>query len=474
MTTGEKIVIIGNGPAGTRAAETLCRAGCSDVTVISEAPTSGGQIYRRQPSGFSRDARTLYGDDSDKARRLHAAFDALADRIALKAETAVWNILDRQIYTYGPGGIEVLPFDRLILATGAMDRILPIPGWTLPGVFTLGGAQIALKHQCCAIGRAVVFVGTGPLLYLVAYQYAKAGANVVAVLDSARFADKARALPRLALAPRLLLRGLVYRRYLTQRGVPIHEGARPLAIDGEAAVAGLRFRDATGKEGELACDAVGLGFGLNPELQLAELAGGHTVFDPAKRQWLLAHDGEGRAAERVYVAGDGVAIGGADVAELAGERAALALLADLGQAVDRLRLKQIGKELSRLAAFRTGLDRAFAYPAGWIAEQPDETILCRCENVTFGDVRATIRRHAPREINRLKALARPGMGRCQGRVCGAILAELLAATSNRPLDTVGRLRGQAPVKPLPYAAAADRAAPAIHDWMTTDEVEPVR
>lgn len=473
MTIGEKIVVIGNGPAGSRAAETLCRAGCQDVTVISEASASGGQIYRRQPPGFTRDAKTLYGDDSDKAQRLHAAFDGLAGRVALRAETMVWNILDRQIYTHGPGGIEILPFDRLILATGAMDRILPIPGWTLPGVFTLGGAQIALKHQCCAIGRTVVFVGTGPLLYLVAYQYAKAGANVVAVLDSSGFAGKAQAAPRLALAPRLLLRGLAYRRYLTRSGVPIHEGARPLAIMGDDCVSGLRFRDADGKERTLACDAVGLGFGLNPELQLAELAGGRTVFDPDKRQWLLAHDGEGRAADRVYVAGDGVAIGGADVAELAGERAALALLADLGQLVDHARLRAISRKLSRLAAFRAGLDRAFAYPAGWIAEQPDDTILCRCENVTFGDVRAAIARHAPGEVNRLKALARPGMGRCQGRVCGAVLAELLAATSGRPLETVGRLRGQAPIKPLPYAAAADQAATAIHDWMTTDDVEPV-
>jgi hydrogen cyanide synthase HcnB len=473
MTIAGRIVVVGNGPAGTRAAETLCRAGCHDVSVISEAPASGGQIYRRQPPGFSRDAKTLYGDDDDKARRLHAAFDALADRITLRSDTLVWNILDGQVYTHGPDGIAILPFDRLVLATGAMDRILPVPGWTLPGVFTLGGAQVALKHQCCAIGRAVAFVGTGPLLYLVAYQYAKAGANVVAVLDSAGYADKALAAPRLALAPRLLLRGLVYRRYLARRGVPIHEGARPLAITGDVSVSGLHFRDAAGEERELACDAVGLGFGLAPEFQLAELAGGRATFDPARRQWLLAHDGEGRAAERLYVAGDGVAIGGADVAELAGERAALALLADLGQAVDPSRLAQIGRRLKRLAAFRSGLDAAFAYPASWIAEQPDETVLCRCENVTFGDVRAAIARHAPQEVNRLKAVARPGMGRCQGRVCGAVLAELLAATLDRPLESVGRLRGQAPIKPLPYDAAASQAAPAIEAWMTADEVDMV-
>ncbi|EIM76976.1 BFD/(2Fe-2S)-binding domain-containing protein [Nitratireductor aquibiodomus RA22] len=227
---------------------------------------------------------------------------------------------------------------------------------------------------------------------------------------------------------------------------------------------GVRFT-ARGRTHDIECDAVGLGFGLNSEMQLAEITGCRIVFDSLRRQWTVGHDGQGRAGAGVYIAGDGAAIGGADVAELAGERAALALLSDLGVEPAVRRQSKIRRSLARHARFRAGVDTAFAYPYRWIKEQPDETILCRCENVTFGDVRAAIARFEPSEVNRLKALARPGMGRCQGRVCGPVLAELLAATTGKPLDEVGKLRGQAPVKPVSYDAIATLASPEVNAWM---------
>lgn len=460
----EKIVIIGSGPAGTRAAETLLHQDCRNLTVISEAPASGGQIYRRQPPGFQRKPDELYGSEAEKAVALHRSFDALADKVDYRPDTLVWNVFDRKVFTNGPQGVDEIPFDRLVLTTGAMDRILPVPGWTVPGVFTLGGAQIALKHQSCAIGRAVVFAGAGPLLYLVAWQYMKAGANVVAVLDTASLARKITASAKLLALPALLLRGLKFRRDLKAKGVALHEGVRLSGIEGKQSVQGVTFIKGQGVH-RLDCDAVGLGFGLNPEMQLAELAGGRTRFDRTFRQWVLAHDGEGRAAERVYVAGDGQAIGGADVAELTGERAAWAVLADLGLPVSDERRNLIRRKLKRQAIFRQGIEASFPLPAQWLADTPDETILCRCENVTFGEVRAVIAELEPRDINRLKAFARPGMGRCQGRVCGHVLAELLAAETGRPLEDVGRLRGQAPVKPLDYAAAAGKADPSIPLWL---------
>lgn len=468
MAGDDRIVVVGSGPAGSRAAETLYRAGCRNLTVISEAPESGGQIYRRQPNGFKRPPASLYGDDAAKAVRLHGTFDAFAGEIDYRPNTLVWNIFDGAVHTSDVSGTGRLEFDRLILSTGAMDRVIPIPGWTLPGVFTLGGSQIALKNQACSIGRAVVFAGTGPLLYLVAYQYAKAGANVVAVLDSASYADKIRGAVRMARAPRMLLRGLAYRRYLSRRRIMLREGVRLRAIQGADTVQGIHF-SAGGQDGFVPCDAVGLGFGLNPEMQLAEIAGCRTRFDAANRQWVIAHDGQGRAGDGVYVAGDGSAIGGADVAELAGERAALALLTDIGLPASKARLRQIERALGREATFRKGVETSFPFPADWIGEAPDETILCRCENVTFGEVRAAIARFEPQEVNRLKALARPGMGRCQGRVCGPVLAELLAATTGTPLDQVGKLRGQGPVKPISYGRTCGQADPQVDAWMQAGE-----
>jgi NADPH-dependent 2,4-dienoyl-CoA reductase/sulfur reductase-like enzyme len=150
----ERIVIVGAGPAGMRAAEVLAVSGARPV-VLDEAPASGGQIYRRQPDGFTRGYDTLYGFEADKARRLHRAFDALGERIEHRPGSLVWGIEGRHLLVLRDGLGESVPFDRLLLATGAMDRVIPLPGWTLPGVYTLGGAQVALKHQGCAIGRRV-------------------------------------------------------------------------------------------------------------------------------------------------------------------------------------------------------------------------------------------------------------------------------------------------------------------------------
>ena len=192
----ERIVIVGAGPAGMRAAETLIAAGLRP-TVLDEAPASGGQIYRRQPAQLRRPYGDLYGFDACKARRLHDAFDRLRGGVDYRADCLVWNLEGNCLQILNAGVPEVAPFDRLILATGAMDRVLPFPGWTLPGVYTLGGAQVALKSQACAIGYRTVFVGSSPLLPYVAYQYAKAGAEVVAVLDTATHADKLRSIPGL-------------------------------------------------------------------------------------------------------------------------------------------------------------------------------------------------------------------------------------------------------------------------------------
>ena len=266
----------------------------------------------------------------------------------------------------------------------------------------------------------------------------------------------------------LYRRGLAYRRYLSRKRVMLREGVRLRSVEGTESVQGIRF-SAGGRDDFIPCDAVGLGFGLTPEMQLAEIAGCRTRYDKANRQWVVAHDGQGRAGDGIYVAGDGSAIGGADVAELAGERAALALLADIGLPSSKTRMRQIGRELGRLATFRKGVETSFPFPADWIGEAPDETILCRCENVTFGEARAAIAKFEPREVNRLKALARPGMGRCQGRVCGPVLAELLAATTGKPLDQVGKLRGQGPVKPISYGSACGQADPQIDAWMRAGE-----
>ncbi|MDA0230822.1 MAG: FAD/NAD(P)-binding oxidoreductase [Proteobacteria bacterium] len=447
MSSTENILIIGAGPAGTRAAEILVRQGLRPI-VVDDAPASGGQVYRRQPPGFRRSAKLRYGFEAAKAEALHATFDALRERVDYRPETSVWSIENNVAFTIGPNGVTRIPFAALLLCTGGVDRILPIPGWTLPGAFTLGGAQIALKAQGCAIGTRVAFMGSGPLLYLVAYQYAHAGAKVAAVLDTARLRDALPVIPGLLAGGTTLAKGLWYQNWLRFKGIPLKRGIRPVAVDGEDRVSGLRFHDAKGRERRIDCDAMAFGWGVKPECQLAELAGCDMRFDAAARQWLPECDAEGRSsAEAVYLAGDGAGVMGADAAEYRGELAALALLADRGLAAHAGRREYLKTRLRRLMRFRIALERALPYPAGLAAALADDTIVCRCEGVTAGDIRQS-QSLKPDEINRAKAYTRLGMGRCQGRMCGIAAAEILAHRKGVGLAEVGRLRGQAPIKPL--------------------------
>jgi NADPH-dependent 2,4-dienoyl-CoA reductase/sulfur reductase-like enzyme len=451
----ESPVIVGAGPAGVRAADVLVAAGLKPI-VVDEAPASGGQIYRRQPLGFRRGA-TVYGFEAKKANAVHATFDSLAARINYRSRTTVWNLRPGRLYTVRDAAAEEIAFRDIILATGAMDRIVPIPGWTLPGVFTLGGAQIALKAQGCVIGRRTAFVGTGPLLWLVAYQYFKAGGAVAAVIDTTPFATKARHAAGLLRGGATFAKGLYYTATLRARGIRIVEGATPLAIAGKEHVIGLRWRTARG-EASADCDAVAIGFGLKPEAQLADLAGVPFRWNAAQRVWEPTRDADGRTpVAGVYLAGDGSGIAGADAAEIDGALAAYALLADRGVAVDHAKVAALTARRARLAGFRTALDAAFPFPAALAAATADDTIVCRCEAVTAGEMRAAARSLDAREVNRAKAFSRVGMGRCQGRVCGLVAGEILAAALNVPADAVGMLRTQPPVKPLPMTAMQQAA-----------------
>ncbi|MFT3719490.1 FAD-dependent oxidoreductase [Pseudorhodoferax sp.] len=444
-------VIVGAGPAGVRAAATLLAHGLAPI-VLDEAPRAGGQIYRRPPEGFGRSAEELYGTEARRAQDVHATFERIRPRLDHRPQTLVWSaqpdLLDLLHLPTREAGS--LPWRDVIVATGATDRVLPIPGWTLPGVYTLGGAQVALKYQGCAIGDAVVFAGTGPLLYLVACQYAQAGARVVAVLDTAPAAARYRAAPAMLGQLAVAAKGMRLVGWLRLRGVPMHHGVRLLRAEGAQAVEQLVWRDSAGREQRTACTAVGLGHALRPETQLADLLGCAFEFSALHRCHVPRVDAARRSSvPGVYLAGDGAGILGADAAELSGELAAWSLLEDRQLATDHRRTARLRRRLAGMERFRHALETAFPFPGDWAAQAPDDLVVCRCENVTAGTLRETAAACGAREINRLKALCRVGMGRCQGRMCGAAAAEILAQAQSVPLAEVGRLRGQAPIKPLP-------------------------
>ncbi|MFM0737407.1 NAD(P)/FAD-dependent oxidoreductase [Paraburkholderia xenovorans] len=463
MSDERRVVIVGAGPAGVRAAETLVAAGLKPV-VLDENARWGGQIYRQPPTNgtFQRSKKTLYGFEARKADALHTTMAALLPHLDYCPDTLAWACEPGRLDALHAGREISVPFSHLIIASGATDRVLPVPGWTLPGVYTLGAAQVALKSQGCAIGQRVVLAGTGPLLYLVAYQYVKAGAHVLAVLDTSPLSQQIAATPKLLSQPSTFAKGVYYVAWLKTHGVRIERDVDLLGIHGTRGVNAIEWRRSGANSNSpaetLACDAVGLSFGLKPETQLADLAGCRFRFDAHNRCWLPELDAAGRSSVRgIYLAGDGAGIAGADAAELAGRRTALALLDDLGIAHPRgpgMRdTASLERDLKRIAVFRQGIEAAFAPPANCASQWPDGMTVCRCEEIDAGTLRRCIRNGEASEINRLKALTRVGMGRCQGRMCGEAALALLSEETGRPLAAVGRLRSQPPVKPIPLSPA---------------------
>ncbi|RWC50554.1 MAG: NAD(P)/FAD-dependent oxidoreductase [Mesorhizobium sp.] len=443
-----RIVIVGAGPAGIRAAAMLVEARLHPI-VIDEGHRAGGQIYRRPPAGFVRTPEQLYGSEAAKARALHALFDRLVEQGLLThcAGSSVIAVHGGRLHVLGESGVQVISYDRLILATGASDRVAPVPGWQNAGVYSLGAAQIGLKAQGVALGRRIVLIGSGPLLTLVGAQLVKAGADVAAVLDTSSWRQQMGGFSGLAARPVVALRGLALRARLGRR---YHAGVTLERIEAdEHGVVALHWRDAGGRQQQTPCDMVGMGWHLRAETHLADLAGCTFTYDEQWQQWLPKTDEMGRAGNGVYLAGDGVRLLGADGAEVAGRLAAAACLADLGYQPPSAGADL--RKLARVERFARGLARAFPWPAAMVRALPDEAIVCRCESVTAAAVREGTD-FGGSEANRVKSLSRVGMGRCQGRYCQLAAVELVAAQAGCEPDAVGRFRGQAPVRPAPIGA----------------------
>lgn len=456
MSATDPVIIVGAGPAGVSAARALVEAGHRPI-LIDEGMLPGGQIFRRAPAPLARSGKDTYGFEATRAHALEVHFAAILPSITYYPETLIWGIEPGTIHLARKDGTLRQPWTRLIVAPGAMDRIVPVKGWTGPGVFTLGGAQIALKAQASLIGGEVVFVGSGPLLYLVAYQYARAGARVVAVLEHADPFRHVSSMAGLVAGGRILAKGLYYMAWLRAHGIVVETRAEPTEIlrNRNGRVSGVRFLKGT-RETTLTCDAVGIGYGLKSETQLADLLGVDFIFDRQHRQWLPKTDADGRSSVKgVYFAGDGLAIRGSEVAEMTGELAARALLADEASAyappVSGLR-----QRVARMDEFRRALDGVFPFPSRMASMSPDDTVICRCEGLTAGSLREAVTTSGEFDINRIKAFTRLGMGRCQARVCAPMAAELIAAQAAVDIAAVGRIRGQAPVKPVPLTALARR------------------
>jgi thioredoxin reductase/bacterioferritin-associated ferredoxin len=453
------LAVIGAGPAGGNAALEAARHGLS-VCLIEESPVPGGQVWRAPAPGLAA------GDDPD-ARAGAALRAALAAApLERRLGARVW-LIGRdgpgwRIDLVRDGQAETVAARALLLATGAHERIIPFPGWTLPGVIGLAAATILLKSQKMLPGRRVVVAGCGPLLAVVAAGILKAGGQVAAVVDLDARADWIAALPALAARPDLLARGTGWVARILRAGVPILSRHTVIMAEGEGAVRRVTAAPCDGQGAPIAgapprtfeADALAVGHGLVPDTAATRLLRAEHQFDPGRGGWHAVCDADMRSSvPGLWLAGELAGIGGAAVAEVSG-RLAGASVAHAAGRLDQDGFAAIAAGLrARLAkARRAGAAMAWTMRPrdGMAAAIAPETIVCRCEDVPRAELEAAIGDGAT-EVNQLKQWTRCGMGPCQGRMCGEAAASLLARHVGGR-EKAGQWTGRAPLRPVPMQA----------------------
>ncbi|MET9801591.1 NAD(P)/FAD-dependent oxidoreductase [Streptomyces sp. NPDC006368] len=424
------LAVVGAGPAGLAAAGTAAALGLS-VTLLDAGERVGGQIHRHPAHGtVPRAARDL-------VRRLGGVRHLPGHHVWTVVRDADGWLLHAVV------GADETPATvrarNVLLATGAHERQLPFPGWTLPGVVGAGGAQAMLKSGGVLPGRRVVVAGSGPLLLAVARTLAAAGARVPALVEAADPTAYARHLPALARNPGKLTEGaghgaaLLRRttRLLTRHAVTAAHGTTRLE-----AVTVTRldraWRPVPGTGRRIPCDALAVGHGLVPQLELATGLGCATRRTPDSTPALHVDTEQRTSVPGVWAAGETCGVGGADLARTEGEIAALSLAGG-----DPRRAAVLVRRRARLRAFADAMAAVHRPGPGWTDWLDGATEVCRCEEVTAGRIREAVTELGARDARTVKLLTRAGMGWCQGRVCGQAVARLAGedpAPDRRPLS----------------------------------------
>jgi len=456
------VIVIGAGPAGAEAAIGAAEGGLA-VTLLDEQGASGGQVWRAPVGGYpgKRDPEAAAG------AALRARLQASAVRAAFGHR--VWSVVRDdspdgltpgfRVDAVGPHGNLSLRAPALVLATGAHERVVPFPGWTLPGVVGLAAATVLLKSHGLAPGRRVVVAGCGPLLLAVAAGLVKAGVEVPAVADLSRRFDWLARMPAVLGRPALAARGagwcaraaLSGARMLSGHGVRRAEGPEGV----ERVVLGpvdAQGRALSGPEIAFEADALVVGHGLTTACEVTRMLRATHRFSRLYGGWIPEVDEHFETTvPGLFAIGDGAGIRGQQIASLAGRRVGLELWARAGHAdVGGRRgsdFESVDRQLARARPFSDAMSGLMAQRAGQVADIAPDTVVCRCEDVTRAEIDTAIDQSAG-SIDQLKHFTRCGMGPCQGRYCGDTVQELMALRLQEPREAVGQWTGRPPLRPV--------------------------
>lgn len=443
------VAIVGAGPAGLAAAASAVDRG-AHVAVIDSAEQPGGQYWRHRSEASGAPEGGEYHHGWGEYLALRARFDAAlsAGSITYLPSTSVWMARKLTSGTHsGSFALELAPSHgsapssppsirstALVLATGGYDRQLPVPGWQLPGVMAAGGIQAFVKQNGMLPGSRFVIAGTGPFLLPVAANITQAGGSVAAVLESASLTGWIPRAHRAAGVPSKAIEGAGYVATFLRHRIPYRIRTVITEILGDDHVTGVRTvrvrtdgSHVSGSERTIdGIDGVGLGWGFTPQLELPVQLGVETRIDVDGSLVGVVDEAGRSSVAGLYLAGEITGVGGAPLSVLEGSIAGRT-------AADDLRAEPAGsitpaerRALARHRAFAEAMHLAHPIPAGWADHLTPETIVCRCEEVTSGDLGHAHEALEAHDLRTEKGLTRAGMGWCQGRVCGFAVSCLSA------------------------------------------------
>lgn len=456
------IAVVGAGPAGLAAALAAAKAGAR-VVVLDEYPEPGGQFYKQLPAEFSVPDRAQLDDDYTKGDAFLTAVRQAG--VTLSNDTLVWGAFEAgtlSVTRRGEAG--TVAARKTIVASGAYERAIAFPGWDLPGVMTPGGAQTLVKNQQQLPGQRIVLAGSGPFLLPVAKTLLGAGATIAAVFEATRPREWVRHAPRLWGHWDRVAEALRYRRMLAGAGLAVQFGRIVVRAEGADAVERVvtmtcdaAGNAVAGSEASELCDTLCVGYGFIPQVQLTRLIGCEHRYDALRGGWVpqFASDMQ-TSVPGVYVAGEVAGIGGAYAALAEGWVAGLSAARALGHKVRDTAVLSAQRERVTRRKFGDLVNTVFAVKPGVFDCIADDTLVCRCEEVSAGEIRAAAVAWGA-AAGAVKGVTRCGMGYCQGRICGSLLEELTARAAGCTREQVGGLSVRPPLKPVRVGELADLA-----------------
>ena len=450
------LVVLGAGPAGVAAANVASKEG-AEVVIIDENSSAGGQIYRAPPNEF-QPQNSFKSDEFREGEKQRNILEN-SDLTAL-FKHRVWSVSsDLVVSTVGPNGLSSWHARSLIIANGALERIIPFPGWTIPGVIGLAASTILLKSQYVLPGQSTVVAGCGPLLIAVANGIIKSGGKVSAIIDLNSKSDWIKAFPRLFSRPDQLFKGMSWFANIMKAGIKLYGGhavTNTKQVDNVLRISIAPINSAgsildSKNQKIVEGDCLAIGHGLFPSTEITRLLKAKHIYDPLKGGWVPLIDDDFRSSiPGVYIAGDATGISGAFSAVQKGRIAGMAAVRDLNVMSSQKYKAKIKSELIILKKnenFGKAAVILMKFRPELIQTITSETIVCRCEDVFRSEIDEAIESGA-RDLNQLKAWTRCGMGPCQGRTCSEAIEAILASkVGSREL--AGQWTGRTPLRPVP-------------------------